>query len=95
MQIQVATARHVSQSVQNLRWLNNLNDVQLAGRLLGDVKLSARIATYYVILLHSQRNDQFNAISGYNGGSINRPYYARVMKNMDIVNHLVSTGKLS
>lgn len=95
MQIQVATARHVAQNVKKLRWLNNLSDVQLAGRLLGDVKLSARIATYYVILLQTQRNDHFNAISGYNGGSINRPYYARVMKNMDLVNHLVSSGKLS
>lgn len=95
MQIQVATARHVAQNVKSLHWVNDLSDVQLAGRLLGDVKLSARIATYYVILLQAQWNDHFNAISGYNGGSINHPYYARVMKNMDIVNHLVSSGKLS
>jgi hypothetical protein len=72
-----------------------LTDVQLAGRLLGDVKLSAQIATHYVILLQKNRNDHFNAISGYNGGSINRPYYARVMKNMTIVNQLISSGKLS
>jgi hypothetical protein len=95
MQIQVATARHVAQNVKKLRWLNKLSDIQLAGRLLGDIKLSARIATHYVILLHEQRIDHFYAISGYNGGTVNRPYYNRVMKNMDLVNHLVSSGKLS
>lgn len=95
MQIQVATARHISQNVKKLRWLNTLSDVQLAGRLLGDIKLSAKIATYYVILLHENRTDHFYAISGYNGGFTNRPYYDRVMKNQEIVNRLVSAGKLS
>jgi len=95
MQIQVATARHVSQNVKKLRWLNNLSDVQLAGRLLGDIKLSAKIATHYVILLQEKRLDHFYAISGYNGGFHNRPYYNRVMKNMEVVNRLISSGKLS
>lgn len=95
MQIQVATARHVSQNVKKLRWLNDLSDVQLAGRLLGDIKLSAKVATHYLVLLQNQRTDHFYAISGYNGGLVNRPYYNRVMKNMDLVNRLVSSGKLS
>lgn len=95
MQIQVATARHVSQQVKKLRWLNTLSDVQLAGRLLGDIQLSAKIATHYVILLQEKRLDHFYAISGYNGGFVNRPYYNRVMKNMEVVNRLVSAGKLS
>lgn len=95
MQIQVATARHVSQNVKKLHWLSTLSDVQLAGRLLGDIKLSANIATHYVILLHERRIDHLYAISGYNGGSVNRPYYERVMKNKDIVNRLVLSGKLS
>ncbi|MBD3798543.1 transglycosylase SLT domain-containing protein [Sulfuricurvum sp.] len=95
MQIKVSTARHVSQNVKKLRWLNNLSDIQLAGRLLGDIKLSAQVATHYLILLQNQRKEHFYAISGYNGGMINRPYYNRVMKNMDVVNHLISLGKLS
>ena len=95
MQIQVATARHVSQNVKKLRWLNNLSDVQLAGRLLGDIKLSAQVATHYLVLLQNKRLDHFYAISGYNGGLSNRPYYDRVMKNMNVVNHLISSGKLS
>jgi hypothetical protein len=95
MQIQVATARHVSQNVKKLRWLNDLNDVQLAGRLLGDIQLSAQIATHYLVLLQNQRLDHFYAISGYNGGLVNHNYYNRVMKNLDLVNYLVSSGKLS
>jgi hypothetical protein len=95
MQIQVATARHVSQNVKKLRWLNNLSDVQLAGRLLGDIKLSAQVATHYLVLLQNQRQEHFYAISGYNGGTTNRPYYNKVMKNMELINHLISTGKLS
>jgi hypothetical protein len=95
MQIQVATARHVSQNVKKLRWLNTLSDVQLAGRLLGDIKLSAQVATHYLVLLQNKRLDHFYAISGYNGGTTNRPYYNRVMKNMELVNHLLSSGKLS
>ncbi|MFZ2890220.1 transglycosylase SLT domain-containing protein [Sulfuricurvum sp.] len=95
MQIQVATARHVSQNVKKLRWLNTLSDVQLAGRLLGDIKLSAQVATHYLVLLQNKRLDHFYAISGYNGGIANRPYYNRVMKNMNLVNHLVLSGKLS
>ncbi|ADR34274.1 Lytic transglycosylase catalytic [Sulfuricurvum kujiense DSM 16994] len=95
MQIQVATARHVSQNVKKLRWLNNLSDVQLAARLLGDIRLSAKVATHYLVLLQNQRLDHFYAISGYNGGTVNHTYYNRVMKNMNIVNRLVSSGKLS
>jgi hypothetical protein len=95
MQIQVITARHVSEHVKSLRWIGTLSDVQLAGRLLGDVKLSAKIATHYVILLHKNRTGHFYAISGYNGGLTNRPYYERVMKNKEIVERLVVEGKLS
>ena len=95
MQIQVATARHVSQNVKKLSWLNKLNDIQLAARLLGDVRLSAQVAAHYIVLLQNQRLDHFCAISGYNGGTANYTYYNRVMKNMDVVNHLVSVGKLS
>jgi len=95
MQIQVATARHVSQNVKKLHWLNDLSDAQLAGRLLGDIKLSAKIATHYLVLLQNERKDHFFAVSGYNGGRVNHTYYNRVMKNMNLVNKLISSGKLS
>lgn len=95
MQIQVRTARHVAQYVKKLSWLQELSDIQIAARLLGDVKLSAKIATYYVVLLHEQRRNSFHAVSGYNGGMNNHPYYQKVMKNMVVVQKLVASGQLS
>ncbi|HEX5623345.1 MAG TPA: transglycosylase SLT domain-containing protein [Sulfuricurvum sp.] len=95
MQIRVNTARHVSQYVKKLSWLNKLSDIQIAARLLGDIRLSAKVAAHYVVLLHEQRRNSFHAVSGYNGGMNNHPYYNRVMKNMALVDHLVSSGKLS
>jgi len=95
MQVRVSTARHVSQSVKNLNWLNKLSDIQLAARLLGDTRLSAKVAAYYVVLLHNQRGNAFNAVSGYNGGMVNHKYYDKIMKNKIIVAQLVANGKLS
>ncbi|HQS65667.1 MAG TPA: hypothetical protein PLM93_00585 [Sulfuricurvum sp.] len=95
MQIRVQTARHVSQYVKKLHWISKLSDIQIAARLLGDIRLSARIATHYVVLLHEHRSNSFHAVSGYNGGMNNHPYYNRVMKNMAVVDRLVSSGKLS
>jgi len=95
MQIRVQTARHVSQYVKKLNWISKLSDIQIAARLLGDIRLSARIATHYIVLLHEQRSNSFHAVSGYNGGMNNHPYYNRVVKNMAIVDRLISAGKLS
>jgi len=95
MQVRVSTARHVSQSVKNLSWLNKLSDIQLAARLLGDTRLSAKVATYYVVLLHNSRGNSFNAVSGYNGGMVNHKYYNKIMKNKAVIAQLVAHGKLS
>lgn len=95
MQVRVSTARHVSQNVKKLRWLNKLTDIQLAARLLGDTRLSAKVATYYVVLLHNSRGNTFNAVSGYNGGMSNPKYYNKVVKNQEVIDQLVLSGKLS
>lgn len=95
MQVRVSTARHVSQNVKALHWLNKLSDIQLAARLLGDTRLGAKIAAHYVVLLHNSRGNSFNAISGYNGGMSNPKYYSKIMANKAVVAQLVSSGKLS
>jgi hypothetical protein len=95
LQIQVATARYVSQRVKSLRWLNDLSDGEIANRLLTDVELSARIGAHYLVLLRHQRGKYMNTVSGYNGGMTNRPYYNRVMRNMKLVKQLVKSGQLS
>lgn len=94
LQIQVATARHVSRRVPALQWLNNLGDAQIANKLLSDIKLSARIAAHYLVMLRRARGAYFNTVSGYNGGMSNYPYYGRVMKHMELVRKLVRNGKI-
>jgi hypothetical protein len=95
MQMRVSTARHVSQFVPSLKWINKLSDIQIASRLLGDTRLGAKIAAHYVVILHNTRPNQYNAISGYNGGMVNPTYYNKIMKNKEVVAQLVANGKLS
>lgn len=95
LQIQVATARYISDRVDDLSWIKGISDAQLANRLLVDVKLSAQIAAHYLSLLQKQRGRYFNIVSGYNGGMVNYPYYGRVMKNMRLIKRLVAQGVIT
>ena len=95
LQIQVATARFVSNRVDSLSWLQGLSDAQIANKLLSDVELSARIAANYLVILQKARKKYFAMVSGYNGGKVNHPYYSRVMKNMQLVKELVKNGAIT
>lgn len=95
LQIQVATARYVSKRVPSLQWLLELNDAQIANKLLSDIELSARIAANYLVILKHSRGKYLNMVSGYNGGMTNRPYFNRVMKNMELVKKLLQNGHIS
>jgi hypothetical protein len=94
LQIQVATARFIARRVDALAWINKLTDAQIANKLLSDVELSARIAAHYLVLLRNSRGNYLQAVSGYNGGMTNLPYYNRVMKNMELVKKLVKNGHI-
>ncbi len=94
MQIQVATARFVAKRVKALKWINTLNDAQIANKLLTDIKTSAQISAYYLTILRKKRKHYFNMVSGYNGGMSNNPYYQRVMKNMQYIEKFVKNGTL-
>ncbi|MDX1296189.1 MAG: hypothetical protein R3302_07975, partial [Sulfurimonadaceae bacterium] len=95
LQIQVATARYVSERVPSLTWVAKLTDAQIANKLLSDIELSARIAANYLVILKHRRGKYMNMVSGYNGGMTNRPYYNRVMKNMELVKKLLESGRIS
>jgi len=95
MQVQVATARYLSTRINALAWLKQLSNAQIANKLLSDVELSARISSHYIVLLINHRKNYFKAVSGYNGGMINHPYYARVMKNMKLIRKLKLHGKIT
>ena len=94
MQIQVATARYVARRVDPLAWLEKRTDRQIANLLLTDLKLSASIAAHYLVILKNRRHDYMKAVSGYNGGMENWPYFIRVMKHMKLVKSLVKSGAL-
>jgi len=95
MQIQVSTARYVSEKSEELEWLKYISDAQLANKLISDIKLSVQIAASYILLLKQQRNIYFNVVSGYNGGMNNHRYYNKVMKNMKLVKKLLKQGKIT
>jgi len=95
MQVQVATAKHVAKYRKNFSFLKFKTDAEIANILLTDVKLSARIAATYLVMLVNARPTYYNAVSGYNGGMNNWPYYKRVSRHLALVKKLVKTGRLS
>ena len=95
LQIQVGTARYVSERVTALAWIAGLTDAQIANKLLSDIELSARIAANYLVILKHRRGKYINMVSGYNGGMTNRPYFNRVMENMKLVKKLLKNGRIS
>lgn len=94
MQIQVATARFMASTYSELSFINNMSELKLANKLLGDVKFSATIAAYYMKWLSDYRKTYYNAVSGYNGGLVNPNYCEKVDKNKTVVYNLVRTGVL-
>ena len=95
MQVQVATARHVAKYRRNFAFIHYKSDAELANILLTDIKLSARIAATYLVMLRNARPTYYNAVSGYNGGMNNWPYYKKVSRHLALVRKLVKSGRLS
>lgn len=84
MQVRLQTARFIGKKLK-IKAINKLSDIQLVNKLLGDDAFNAMVAIRYLVWLSNRTNDYFRTISRYNGGNINHPYYARVMKNMQKV----------
>ncbi len=81
MQLQVATVKDVIRWYpRSLGWMKKLEDYQIASHLLNDDRLSVEIATK-LWEFHRKRHNYFGAISRYNGGANNVPYFKRVEKN--------------
>ncbi len=94
MQIQVATVKFMADTYKNLRWIKELSDSKIANTLITDLEFSATIAAHYIKWLSNHRSSYFTTVSGYNGGYYNKPYYYRVMKNMEIVKKYKKNGQL-
>ncbi len=85
MQVRLNTARFIAKKL-DLKEVLELSDVELMNKLLGDDEFNATIAVRYLVWLHDRTQNYFRAVSRYNGGNVNYPYYSRVMKNMAIIN---------
>ncbi len=81
MQVRLATARFVAKTyrLKDVLWMS---DTELIKRLMHDIAFNAKIAVLYIVWLHEHSKDGFEAISRYNGGHINHPYYEKVRKNL-------------
>lgn len=85
MQVRLQTARFLA---DKLGWkeLQEMSDVKLVNKLLGDDKFNATVAVKFIVWLNNHtKHNYFRTVSRYNGGNYNRPYYYRVMKNMELI----------
>jgi hypothetical protein len=84
MQVQLPTAKFVAKQYKLYEVLE-MSDVELITTLMKDRLFGIKIAVLYVVWLSNHSKSKFEAISRYNGGKVNHPYYNRVMKNMKII----------
>jgi len=84
MQVRLETARFVAQKL-NLTNIIKMSDVELVNRLLGDDKFNAYVAVNFIVWLNDYTKNYFRTVSRYNGGNHNRPYYYKVMRNMQFI----------
>ena len=85
MQVRLETAKFLA---QKLEWkeLLEMSDVKLVNKLLGDDRFNTTVAVRFIVWLNEYtEHNYFRTVSRYNGGNYNRPYYYRVMKNMDLI----------
>lgn len=85
MQVRLGTARFLA---EKLNWTEilQMSDMQLVNKLLGDDEFNATVAVRFIVWLNDYTNHHyFRTVSRYNGGNYNKPYYFRVMRNMDLI----------
>lgn len=89
MQVRLQTARFIGKKLK-IDEINDLSDVQLVNKLLGDDAFNAMVAIRYLVWLSDHTQDYFTTVSRYNGGNINHPYFNRVMKNIKKVKQITA-----
>lgn len=81
MQVRLQTARFIAKKL-HLKEIEDMSDVQLVGKLLGDDEFNVTIAVRYLVWLSEHTRSYFQMVSRYNGGNVNHPYYKKVVKNI-------------
>jgi hypothetical protein len=84
MQVRLETARFIADKL-GLVEIQQMSDVQLVNRLLGDDRFNIEVAVQFLVWLNDHTGDYFRTVSRYNGGNNNHPYYQRVMRNMRLI----------
>jgi ribosomal protein L2 len=84
MQVRLATARFVARKY-NLIDVKLMSDTQIITKMMHDPIFNARIAVLYLVYLSDTSKSYFEAISRYNGGRINYPYYNKVQRCLKVI----------
>ena len=84
MQVRLATARFVARRY-NLVDVRFMSDTQLITRMMNDPLFNARIAVLYLVYLSDTSKSYFEAVSRYNGGRVNHPYYNKIQRCLKII----------
>ncbi len=84
MQVRLATARFVAKRY-NLVDVRFMNDTQLITKMMHDPLFNARIAVLYLVYLSDTSKSYFEAVSRYNGGHVNHPYYNKIQRCLKII----------
>ncbi len=84
MQVRLATARFVARKY-NLIDVKLMSDTQIITKMMHDPIFNARIAVLYLVYLSDTSKSYFEAISRYNGGRVNYPYYNKVQRCLKVI----------
>jgi len=84
MQVRLQTARFVAKRY-NLTDVKMMSDTQLISKLMHDTLFSAKIAVLYLVYLSDTSKSYFEAVSRYNGGRVNHPYYNKIQRCLKII----------
>ncbi len=82
MNVRLETARFVAK-VYRLGALDMMSDVELIERMINDDVFDIKLATLYFVWLADHSSSYFEAVSRYNGGKVNYPYYNKVIQKID------------
>ena len=84
MQVRLATARFVARKY-NLIDVKLMSDTQIITKMMHDPIFNAKIAVLYLVYLSDTSKSYFEAVSRYNGGRVNYPYYNKIQRCLKVI----------
>ncbi len=84
MQVRLQTARFVARTYR-LWDVAQMSDTELITKMMHDPLFNAKIAVLYLVYLTDTSKSYFEAVSRYNGGRVNYPYFNKVQRCLKII----------